>query len=295
MRAWIAALGLAFVALAGCADDGAPRPAPDDTFDDFEDVEVGSDSGIIRGVVIDETITPVADARIKVLNTDLSTRSNENGAFVFSDLEPGSYFLRIGKPGYSTVQSSVDVQAGVEQPPVVKVQLVREPGTEPYHQAYVWAGFLGCSMRTPAVGLSCPGADVVWPEHDFLVDYTLDKVPEWVVTEMTWESTQALGGEMSFNIRKTNTNRDTVDVEGPSPLALTLDNATAKGEGFGIDMDMRIIIFTAHLKATEPPGGALWGVGLQVEQDFDVYTHVFYNYKPDEEWRFLTSTEVPPP
>lgn len=38
-----------------------------------------------------------------------------------------------------------------------------------------------------------------------------------------------------------------------------------------------------------------WGVGLQLDQEFTVYTHVFYNYLPPEDWRFLSDPSVPQP
>lgn len=30
----------------------------------------------------------------------------------------------------------------------------------------------------------------------------------------------------------------------------------------------------------------IWGVGVTLEQSFDIYTHLFWNMVPEEGWRF---------
>ena len=112
--------------LAGCADEAAPE------VDDFaqnldQELQATEDTGIIRGVVVDFAIVPVADATVTLTGLDRSTQTNEAGAFGFDGLEPGTYFLEISKLGYNSTQASTDVEAGTDTPPVVKVRLEAAP------------------------------------------------------------------------------------------------------------------------------------------------------------------------
>lgn len=293
MRHLLVLLLLSTTVLAGCSDDAAGPGAEDTTIDG--DLTATSDTGVIRGIVVDSTITPVANVTVRLAGTAEATLTNALGEFGFSDLDPGTHFISTSKVGWSSVQQSVDVIAGVERPPLVKFQITPHSGLRPYNQGYQFDGFLACSVRAFAYGMACDALETGVLEDRIAVDYTLDRVPDWVVSELTWESTQQLGDEMSFNIRRTDTNADTVDIEGSSPLSLTMDRAVAEQAEFGAGMNMRIIVFTSHLKETEPPGGVLWGAGLQWEQQFTAFTHVFYNYLPPEDWRFLDDPTVPSP
>jgi hypothetical protein len=311
----LVAIMVAAVALAGCSDGKGPG---DDGFGLDDELQATDTTGVIRGLVVDTAVVPIAGATIQVVGQNLNATSNEGGLFGFSGLTPGSYFLQVSHPLYETVQATAEVVAGVDKPAITKVQLIANPDAKPYYFPAEWSGFLGCTYRRPDRGESCPVVNqYLFTEHDFLVDYELAQVPSWVVSEQIWESTQHFGGEMSFNLRRTDTSTDTKDIEGTSPLSITLNeteialhgtnNANDNQGGFGPDMRLRVIVFTAHLQETEPPqclpfvatgytGGSLcWGVGLQLDQHFTVYTHVFFNYQPPEDWRFLDDTSVPQP
>ena len=294
---------LLLVAFAGCSE--APADADEDFSEELDErLEATDTTGVIRGIVLDPTVNPVADVTVSVVNSDRTTQTDAQGLFGFDALEPGTYFLEVSKSGFNQVQASVDVAADVDRPPLVKIQITADELQQPYHAIVQWDGFLGCSVRLPDRGQSCPAATTLYPEHDFLVDIALDMTPTWVTSEMSWESTQSLGGEMSFNLRRPDTNTDTKDIEGRSPLAITLNETEIAPDGderggFGPDVDLRVIVFTAHLQETEPPclptGACYWGIGLQLDQSFSTFTTVFYNYAPPEDWRFLETGQVPKP
>lgn len=290
----VVALALIVMTLAGCSESSGPAEEEPAGLENL-DLEATEDTGVIRGVVVDETFQVVAGATIIVTPGDLEATSDEDGVFGFQGLEPGTYFLSVSAVGFNSVQQSVEVVAGISDPKATRVLLTSDPGSLPYSEGYQWRGHLGCTVRVPTRGQSCPFATTIDEDHNFIADYELPAVPDWVVSEMYWKSTQQLGGEMSFNIRRDDTNSDTTDVEGRSPLALTVDREMAEGAGFGVDSPLRVIVFTAHLQETEPPVVGGWGVGAQIDQDFDVYTHMFYNYVPDQEWRFLEDSNVPQP
>ena len=86
---WLALLLMA--TLAGCADESAPAAPDEPAFDGF-DLEATDDTGIIRGVVVDQAIVPIAEATV-TLQSGEQTESNEGGAFGFAALEPGSCLL----------------------------------------------------------------------------------------------------------------------------------------------------------------------------------------------------------
>src|SRR5688572_11370662 len=101
------AVMLVVAVLAGCseapgeADPGLPAA-------EFEDLVVTQSTGAIRGIVVSEAIVPIGGADVAVTGTALTTVSDEDGTFVFSSLEPGTYFLEVAKEGYFTTQASTD-------------------------------------------------------------------------------------------------------------------------------------------------------------------------------------------
>jgi hypothetical protein len=283
MRA-VAALAITLL-LAGCAakPDAAPEPVAD--FTDL-DLAATATTGLIRGIVVDEAIRPVPDVKL-TLQTEQGPReatSADDGAFGFDDLPGGTYFIQAAKPGFAPAQTSTDVVAGVAEPPVVKVLLVLDPGTRPFFEAYNWDGFIECSARAILLGVAaCEGVGNDDIAHD--IDLTAG-IPTFAQGELIWESTQALGDELSFNWRKTGTNNDYIDTEGPSPLLLQANYTLFEENDVGAGEPLRTVIFTGHNPATEPPGGLTWGVGVQLQQKFTLYLHVFYNFQPAEGWKF---------
>lgn len=282
------------LALAGCAEGGA-TPDQDALVDEseFEGVQATATTGVIRGVVVDEAVRPIAGAAITLAGNDpREATSSDAGAFAFADLEPGTYFLTTTKVGYNSVQTSVDVVAGVQEPPITKVLLVADPTSTPFVTSATLDGFIECSVRAFVYGIAlCEGIG----NDNVVHDLNLDGVPTFAQGELVWDSTQALGDELSFNWRKTGTNSDYIDTEGPSPLLLQA-NATLLGENdVGTEQPLRSVIFTGHNPLTEPPAGGLWGVGIQAQQRFTIYLHAFYNFEPQPDWRFTVNgaPEVP--
>jgi hypothetical protein len=282
----VAVLALASLLLAGCASNADPEEAVPPA--DFTELELAATAttGVIRGIVVDDAIRPVTGAKI-VLQTEggpRETESAEDGAFGFDGLPAGTYFVQASKAGYVPAQASTDVLAGVAEPPIVKVLLALDPGTAPFFEAYIWEGFIECSARAVLYGVAaCEGVGNDDIAHD--IGLTAG-IPTYAQGELVWESTQTLGDELSFNWRKTGTNSDYIDTEGPSPLLLAANHTLFEENDVGTEEPLRTVIFTGHNPATEPPGGVAWGVGVQLQQKFTLYLHVFYNFVPNEGWRF---------
>lgn len=293
MRQWTIPV-LASLLLAGCASSGDPDDALPPA--DFTELELAATAttGIIRGIVVDEAIRPLSGAQL-VLQTESGPRettSAEDGAFGFDGLPAGTYFVHASKPGFAPAQTSTDVVAGVAEPPIVKVLLAADPERRPFFDVYTWDGFVECSVRTPVGGFAlCEGVG----NDDVVYDVEISAgVPTFAQGELVWQSTQALGDELSFNWRRNDTNQDYVDTEGPSPLMLSANATLFEENEVGMGQPLRTVIFTGHHPATEPPTGG-FGVGVQLQQSFTMYLHVFYNFVPPEGWRFTVDGDPVPP
>ena len=299
MKALLAIL-IVSAALAGCADSATD--APPETVD-FSGIEAKSTAttGVIRGVVVDAAIVPVADVTVTLQGAGDSTTTNENGVFAFSELEPATYFLSASKPGWTTVQQATVVVAGVAEPDAVRIQLEQDPGSTPYYSENYWQGFFTCSSAALQV---CPAVNLVFElagqdeplEDEFLTTVPIDMPPQWINTELVWESTQATGSTLDFYLEKVSKSdgtdwsfqRSTV---GESPILITVDADEAAGYSFGTANDMRHRVFPGGV--TEDLPGAL--VGAQINQEFEIFSHVFYNYQPPEGWRFTEDSTPPAP
>lgn len=300
-------------ALAGCSGGGKGGNGATDGIDvddgEFDGLDATSTTGVIRGVVVDEAVRPIGGATIAITTLGKNTTSADSGAFGFEGLEPGTYFLEVGKAGFQAVQVSVDVVAGVAEPDIAKVLLVADPDSRPYWVPYQFEGYISCSARYVIEGRNLCGT--VDEKDDPLHDIPLEAVPTFAQGELVWESTQALGDELSFNWRRTDTSADYVDIEGPSPLilranhTLLLENEVGLQEAEDGPQPLRTIVFTAHNQATEPPAClpdtpvtnpvCPWGVGVQLNQQFTLFVHVFYNMLPPEGWTFGTAGDPPQP
>jgi hypothetical protein len=313
-------------ALSGCSGGQGKDPAKDVDFGALG-LEATDSTGVVRGVVIDSAVRPVAGARVAARGPDgaaASAQSNEQGAFGLDGLAPGDWFLVVNGTGYRETQVSVGVVAGVAEPPVVKVVLEADPSAAPYVNAFVFDGFLECSFRAVVIGYAlCSGT----ANDRFSESYTPDGVPDWWQSEMVWESTQAFGSELSLDISclsgdpcpdaQVLINRS----EGESPLVVTINRTQAEAFqlGAGQDVDIRVFAFGRHdtdlvdddsvnQQLNSTSGGLIhcveWpavfdacmrfgGVGVILSQKFTVYSHEFHRYTPPAGWRF--TVDGPPP
>jgi hypothetical protein len=269
--------------LAGCTGSSA-GPKEEEQFEEapeFQEVEVTAETGAIRGIVVDEAIVPISGADVGLSPGGLTTTSGESGAFVFDDLEPGTYFVRVTKLGYFSAQQSVEVVAGVEEPPVVKVLLQADISFAPYTQLQVWEGFLQCGV-TVYVAVTGVGFNACGLVDDgFITYFTMDDgIPDKSQAEMIWDSTQTLSPELSLGYYRSGTT-NWKNFQGPSPIILpaTYDeivDGRPDGEN-ATDNPMRVF----------PPYSRPAGFGMTLNQDFTVYMTYFYGFLPREDWAFI--------
>ncbi len=130
--------------LAGCA---TPSPTLED---DDPALEATETTGCIRGLVVDETVTPIDSASVQVIDGP-ATETDANGEFSLCDLAPGVLFLSVTHPFYDEVQGTATVEAGEARPPALKFQLTRQVFAEPYTQQHHIYGYLTCSSNVGGV------------------------------------------------------------------------------------------------------------------------------------------------
>jgi hypothetical protein len=299
---------LSTAALAGCAGGGkGGDPVENADFSDL-DLSATSSTGVIRGVVVDDAIRPIAGVHLSVPadGGPRTTTTSEDGLFGFEGLAPGTYFISAAKPGFRPAQSSTDVVAGVAEPPIVRIQLAADASFKaPYTEQFVFDGFIECSAGAGVVvayayGSICSANGQLFPNDHFAESVTLSGYPQFVQSEMTWESTQALSRSLSHSFYyddpgETDGEKD-LSVYGTSPIINAMNDSVAKEYVEGLDYEagqnltLNQRIFTVSDNGEFGPGFA-----ATIEQKFTVYSTVFYGYLPPEGWTFMDSGQIPPP
>lgn len=283
MRGLLLPLALLLAALlSGCqSPDAGPGGAggakgdtggADEADDRREAPDATATKGIIRGLVIDDAIRPVARAEARLAPGDILEASDDAGTFYFGPLEPGFYTVTVSKAGFHSLEQGVTVLAGVDEPPVTKFQLNADPGTAAFFEQVQWTGFIQCGIGTPVPGytpMACNIATGAYNEHV----HVLPQVPTFVQTELTWKSTQALNNELRIIHR--GTGGEYAGIEGTNPVILRVAGDVL-AERLPEDLALIADVFPTN---SDPD--------LIVNQGFEVYTTVFYNFLPPDEWTFI--------
>lgn len=303
---------LLVAALAGCAKPQAAAPDPADSAVQDLGLVATDTTGILRGIVVDSAIRPIANASVELRGSAKAATTGAEGAFGFDGLEPGTYFLEIRKPGYFPVQQSADVAAGDADPPVLKVILQPDAATVPFYQAQVFDGFIEC---TTSILVLCGAPEILTGQHltndRFAWDQYFADNASLLQAEMVWESTQALSPDLYFEMETLNDACDSKDkdassflnnTQGASPIYATVNQSQIDNWSIGSKCPIWMSIFSIGPLCTPPvPDNPVGFAGLShcpgftVEQKFTMYFHTFHGYLPPVGWRFTTDGSAPPP
>lgn len=247
---------MAAVVLAGCADGGRTQSDDPQGLEDLG-LKATETTGVIRGVVVNEAIVPMPGVNITAVSTgaEVTTQTNADGLFGLDGLAPGTYFVSASKAGYTTVQTSTEVVAGQDDPPITKLTLLVDASMAPYVQAEQYTAFIGCSVTSPSVSAAVCGLPVLadLTNNAFLKNFQAARPPQWIQMEAIWSSTQPLGGELSMSVTALGPPQVTVNsTSGTSPIFLTINETEAAEHHFGLnDTDITMRLFSTELTGTD--------------------------------------------
>lgn len=290
--------------LAGCTGNGDPS-AKVDVPDAFQEpVEVADGKGVLRGIVITPAIVPVADAVVQIVSSGQNKTTDEDGAFVFADLEPGSYFIEVSKPGWTRVQQSAEVVADVAEPEAVKVIIEQLPGSQPRVETLRYEGYIGCSFGTPINYGGCGFATN--QQDDAEAYFDVEGIPSVVQTEVLWDSTQP-SGDWFYLVQGFCTCDGGVP-DLPEDGGARFDELpdaqsghTARANStylreFKVGEDPSVGQLVVSVSASGPEPDTTNGSGVALNQAFEVYATFFYNIpEPDPDWKFHVDGPYPVP
>lgn len=292
----VKALVLVAVALvlAGCA---SPAPAPPTRAAELvqadqaaAEVSVASTptTGVIRGVVVDQAIRPVANVTV-TLDGKANVTSNGKGAFGFDGLQPGSHFLTTQRQDYTSVRQSVQVTAGAGEPEPVRIQIVAIPRAIPSIDVYHIQMFVGAAASLPVVGPYNAGATDALGQGSWSFLTDMEGNGTVAQFEFDWHAGSDLAQSAQAHATTyvvTPKERQPLDDKtaiGPSPVVVRL-NATVAGQ--------TATKMAADFRAA--PSGSV-PVGAMANQAVDCFVHVFHNLVPDPSWQFGRDGAYPLP
>lgn len=246
--------------LAGCAD--APE-AEDEPFETLE-AEATETTGAISGIVVTETIVPVAGATVTIVGVEEPFTTNEDGQFAIEDLEPGVYFIEAMAEGHLAAQQSVEVIAGEVALP--RIMLPFDTSPQPYQLTQQFKGHMALSDYILIYTISdVLGAnDLCQCEFFFDADAGVDTI----VLETYWESsfTRVEEHDMYWDFWGGS--------EGhTSKWILSGDSWHMSGDGFASDETS----WRALISSGEQP---------DIEQGFEGFVTFWYLEAPPADWAY---------
>ncbi|MEK6984965.1 MAG: carboxypeptidase-like regulatory domain-containing protein [Candidatus Thermoplasmatota archaeon] len=314
MRALLSIGLLAALVLSGCAassEDGSS------SLNEPNKVDATDTTGGIRGVVVDQSITPIVDAVISIAGAEKrEARSDENGGFVVSGLKPGTYLVKASHPFFEDGQTSAEVVAGESEPKVTKIQLNQVIFGKPFAQLQKFKGYIECSADIggalfseecgEGVGVECVmpplpcgrvgGLDSNQVQTDFFLGANDVKS---LLVETTW--TPTIGAATSGHLRVIvatdfvcdpfcggNFFYDNLNDEGACNDAPVIQRNDESIAALNLTGDTRI----SHFVWACGTGGTL-PIDLQLGQSFEFYVTASYLLPLPEGYSFLAGSPEP--
>ena len=296
----LVALLLIAALLAGCskppAQDDQPSIQQLEQEANKVDLQATATTGVIRGIVVDEAVRPVAGANVTLTAGNKTTTSNDKGAFGFDGLEPGTYFLKVHKHGYADVQASAEVVPGVDSPSPVRVQLqaikLATPAVEVRQIKMHLTGSGWIVSPAVSTGVTCCFVSQLGNETSWFYGFSLEgNGTRAVQVLVSWEAgqpgaTNALVEASLLDNDKTIADNSTI---GPSPAIINFDAEAINGH------TAKPLSISGDVYAY-PSDGTPVDAGVSASQDYNIFAIAFYNFDPPTDYRFdRDGTPVVPP
>jgi hypothetical protein len=315
-RAAVVLLLVVCAALAGCAHAPA-APA------------LSRATGPLHGIVVDTGIRPLAGVRLSAQGPQGAVAANTSamGTFAFPPLPLGAYVVTAHRAGFLDARTTAQVD-GADR--ALHIQLAPDPRTAPYVVASVFRGFVECSTTTlvltaipnlpgdlvaqatcGAGPAPCTRPSNVTRDNDG-TSIPVDGFPLWVQHETVWQATQSLGEQLHLFVSALQggasaTSTSLNDTAGPSPLLTVLNTTALAAAKVGPGTLLQLTVFAGGMKDSGSQVctpqvnpvlsySCLWDSGATTEQEFTIYTHLFYGFTPPPGYRFTADGDpVPPP
>lgn len=308
MKAIVCSLATLGVLLAGCSGGGGGEG--EGSFDDLKGT-ASETTGILRGVVVDDRIVPIVGAVIDLRGTSErpNATTDDQGRFLFSELDPGTYFLQVTSPLHKAIQASADVVAGDEEPEVVRIQLERLFTQDPFSVQVQHEGYFQCSQAGASWyysssncqdGVFGPAADTVPTATSQDREWHADVGPGWqvIVFEMEWAPTSdSTSKNMGMVVSTYKPERDGehwfAEFEGSTPIRGQIDVGVEHESAGRIEPTMipaegmtNMSFFVSVREDGDVPG-------IAYNQQFKVYVTMFHYGRPPEGWSLVAGDALP--
>ncbi len=280
--------------LSGCTGGDAAGPAAEpaqQTVSIAGPADSGSleDGGSIEGLVVDESVAPIAGATIGIDGFPETALSGPDGAFAFNGVPGGTHTVFAAALGFGSAGKSVEVRVGeISTVTFTLASMAIENAT--YTELTVFNGFIPCGFGLVAVTVSaaCPTGSSFTPGTDTedVLTSVLTIFDELVWTQNSAASATRLYMDAGYD-QTCNpcsyAERYGRSPAGTSPIVLRMDGPF-KGISDAEDQDA---VYEVHHQVWVPgndgstsgtdPTGEIDGLPvIVVEQSFTLYTTLFY-------------------
>jgi hypothetical protein len=277
-------------------------------------------TGGVRGVVLDETVRPIKEATVKILDTGAATKTDATGAFIIDGLAAGGYILEVAHPLYATKQTATNVVAGVTDPDIVRVTLVRVILEDPYLLTIKYDGYIACSLNilVPGIGgilseecgegVGVPAEDPVLgtpipvvggsrvggnPNNNAQIDFQVDGgLVGDIIVEQVWTPSLSVG----VGAQAGGFNTVLATEFGCLPVcewAVLLDRADG-GSPLRLQADRAVLAnITAETRISSFTWASAEDTGLLMEQPFEEFVSVAYYLPLPDGWSFVRGDPNP--
>lgn len=242
--------------------------------------------------------SPLEGADVR-LNTGEETATGPQGQFSFGDLRPGEYFVQVELPGYTSIQTTAAVVAGVAEPPLVKIVVERLEGKQPYIEVLKFQAFFECHFALPVIVDNCdmavrtvadglnetvgnPGVPRGVQQNENTAYYDVADNVEAIVQEAFWDNPEVSAMMILLSSTPIDnlcdcSERDYMRTEGPSPTLGRIEgDAVPAGE-------------TVAARGFLPFGSPQ----VALNHEYVIITTMFHDYIPDEGWNFEDGEGLP--